>query len=127
MTIKAMIVDDEPFAREDLRYMLAGHQEVEVQWETARMDEARSLLAKHCPDVVFLDIELRGGSGLDLVPSIDQEKTKVIFVTGHDAYVEQALETGALDCLSKPVTAHCLAASLEKLKQILAATDGYSV
>ena len=116
MMIKAMIIDDEPFARDDLRYMLAGDPEIEVQWEAARMDEARSLLAKHCPDVVFLDIELRGGTGFELVPSIDQEKTKVIFVTGHDAYVEQALETGALACLTKPVTARCLAASLEKLK-----------
>ena len=116
MTIKAMIVDDEPFARDDLRYMLAGYPEVDVQWEAAKMDEARSLLAKHCPDVVFLDIELRGGSGFELLPSIDPEKTKVIFVTGHDAYVEQALEIGALDCITKPVAAHCLAASLEKLK-----------
>ena len=115
MTIKAMIVDDEPFARKDLCYMLAGHPEIEVKWEAARVDEAGSLLAKHCPDVVFLDIELRGGFGFELIPNIDPEKTKVIFVTGHEGYAGQALEVGALACLSKPVTDRCLAASIGKL------------
>lgn len=116
MTIKAMIVDDEPFSRQDLRHMLARHPEIEVKWEAARLDEAQSLLAAHCPDVVFLDIELRGGSGLDLVSKINHEKTKVIFVTGHDANLEHARLTGALGCLLKPVAAGTLSACLEKLK-----------
>ena len=124
MTIKAMIVDDEPFARQDLRYMLARHPEIEVKWEAAKMDEAQRLLTTHCPDVVFLDIELRGGFGFELVAYIDPHKTCVIFVTGHDAYVEQAFEHGALDCLSKPVAARNLARSLRKLEHLLAAGDG---
>ena len=124
MTIKAMIVDDEPFARIDLRHMLAQHPVVEVKWEAAKMDEAKSLLAIHCPDVVFLDIELRGCFGFELVDHIDPHKTSLIFVTGHDAYVEQAFEYGALDCLSKPLSAGKLARSLEKLKHALAAGDG---
>lgn len=123
MTIKAMIVDDESFARLDLRHMLAQHPEIEVRWEAAKMDEAQSLLANHCPDVVFLDIELRGGFGFELVASIDQQKTRIIFVTGHAAYVQQALEYGALDCLSKPVAASYLAQSLEKLEHDLASGD----
>ncbi len=124
MKIKAMIIDDEPFAREDLRYLLAGYPDIEVKWEAARIDEARSLLAKHCPDVVFLDIDLRGGSGFELVSSLNREKTSVIFVTGHDEYTEQALETGALDCISKPVAARYLSESIEKLKNVLYAGAG---
>jgi two-component system LytT family response regulator len=124
MTIKAMIVDDEPFARKDLRHMLTQHPDIEVKWEAAKMDEAQSLLTAHCPDVVFLDIELRGGLGFELVTHLDRQKTGVIFVTGHEAYAEQAFEYGALDCLSKPVAAGNLARSLEKLKHALAARDG---
>lgn len=119
MTIKAMIVDDEPFARQDMRHMLSQHSQVEVKWEAARMDEAQRLLATHCPDVVFLDIELRGGSGFDLILKINRKKTKVIFVTGHDANLVQARQTGALDCLLKPVAADVLSVCLDKLKHDL--------
>ena len=103
MSITAMIVDDESFAREDLRYMLSDDPEIEVKWEADRVDEAKKLLADICPDVIFLDIDLRGGSGFEVVEDIDPGKTVVIFVTGHDEYKEQALATGALDCISKPV------------------------
>jgi two-component system LytT family response regulator len=116
MTIKAMIIDDEPFAREDLRHVLERHPEVEVKWEASRMDEAKRLLATHCPDVVFLDIELRGGSGLDLVSEIDQNMTKIIFVTGHDANTEKARQTGAIGCICKPVGLGTLSGCLEKLR-----------
>jgi len=116
MPLKVMIIDDEPFARDDLRYMLSEHQEVEVQWEAGKIDEARRLLAENEPDVVFLDIQLRGGSGFDLLPDIPEGNTRVIFVTAHDEYTQQALATDAIDCLLKPVSADRLADSLEKLK-----------
>ena len=124
MTIKAMIVDDEPFARQDLRHMLAQHPEIHVSWEAAKMDEAQNLLATHCPDVVFLDIELRGGLGFELVAHLNLQKTKIVFVTGHAAYSEQAFEYGAIDCLTKPVASGSLTRSLEKLKHALAIRDG---
>jgi two-component system LytT family response regulator len=123
MKITAMIVDDEPFAREDLRHMLSDYAKVEVKWEAAKLNEARSLLAQHCPDVLFLDIDLRGGSGFDLIPSVDQEKTNVIFVTGHSELADKIAETGALDCLSKPVSGRYLGQSLEKLEHALASRD----
>lgn len=119
MSITAMIVDDEPFAREDLRYMLSEDPEIEVKWEADRVDEAKKLLADICPDVIFLDIDLRGGSGFEVVTDIDPKKTVVIFVTGHDEHKEQVLETGALDCISKPVSPEYITKSLEKLKKIL--------
>jgi DNA-binding LytR/AlgR family response regulator len=124
MKISVMIVDDEPFAREDLRHMLSDYAEVEVKWEAAKLNEARSLLAQHCPDVLFLDIDLRGGSGFDLIPNVDQEKTNIIFVTGHSEFVDKVAETGALDCLSKPVSDRYLAQSIEKLKHIMLSPGG---
>jgi DNA-binding LytR/AlgR family response regulator len=116
MTIKAMIIDDEPFARDDLRYMLAAHPEVEVKWEAGRIDEARRLLEENTPDVVFLDIQLRGGSGFDLLESIDPQKTNYIFVTALEECVPVTRQTDAVACITKPVMAPALAASLKKLK-----------
>jgi DNA-binding LytR/AlgR family response regulator len=116
MTIKAMIIDDEPFARDDLRYMLTAHPEVKVKWEAGRIDESRRLLEKNTPDVVFLDIQLRGGSGFDLLADIDPIRTSVIFVTARDDCVQQALETSAVGCITKPVMAADLAESIKKLK-----------
>ncbi len=114
MSLKAMIIDDEPFVRDDLRYMLSAHQEIEVAWEAGRMDEARELLSENRPDIVFLDVQLRGGSGIDLLPDIDPS-TRIIFVTAHEESVKQAIFQDAIDCISKPVTADRLADSLNKL------------
>lgn len=119
MTIKAMLVDDEPFAREDLRYQLLQHPEIEVKWEAATMAEARNLLATHCPEVIFLDIELRGGSGFDLIANLDVRKTRIIVVTGINGQEQMAEQFGALDCLSKPVMAGNLARALEKLQDAM--------
>ena len=117
MALKAMIIDDEPFARDDLRYMLAAHPDIEVVWEAGKFDEAKKLLAAHRPDVVFLDLQLRGGSGFDLLPDIRSDTTQVIFVTAHEEYAVQALSADAVDCLLKPVSADCLAEALTHLKQ----------
>ncbi len=116
MTIKAMIIDDEPFVRDDLRYMLSAHQEIEVVWEAGRMDEAKKILSENRPDVVFLDVQLRGGSGFDLLPDIDPS-THIIFVTGHEESAKLNPYADAIDCISKPVTAGRLADSVEKLKR----------
>ena len=116
MPLKAMIIDDEPFARDDLRYMLDQHEDIEVAWETGKFDQAKKLLAEHQPDVVFLDLQLRGGSGFDLLPDIRSDTTRVIIVTAHEEYIGQAESTGAVDCLLKPVSADCLAEALMHLK-----------
>ena len=117
MSLKAMIIDDEPFARDDLRYMLAEHDDIEVVWEAGKFDEAKKLLAENRPDVVFLDLRLRGGSGFDLLADIEAASTRVIIVTAHEEYTDRTLPSVAVDCLLKPVSAECLAAALTHLKQ----------
>lgn len=115
MPLNAMIIDDEPFARDDLRYMLALHKDIEVLWEAAKIEEAKQILAQNSPDIIFLDVQLRGGSGFDLLPDIRSATTSIIFVTAHDAYAKKAFDAGAVDFIYKPVTADRLADSLRKI------------
>ena len=113
--MEALIVDDEPFVRKDLRELLAAHPDVAVIGEAATVAEAiRELKNKH-PDVIFLDIQLRGGSGFDLVPEIDPA-IAVIFVTAYETFAIRAFEVNALDYLLKPISAERLSASLDRLR-----------
>jgi len=114
MTITAIIIDDEPFARDDLRYLLSNFNQVEIIGEAARVDQAREMLTRCRPDVVFLDIELRGGTGFDLMPYIDPQ-TSTIFITAHAEYAQDALQTSALGCIPKPVSLDRLTDSLRKM------------
>lgn len=115
MKMKALIVDDEPFARADLRHLLASHAEIEVAAEAGTVAEAKRQLAAHRVDVVFLDIQLRGGSGFELVPYITHS-TAIIFITAFDGYAVRAFEINALDYLLKPITTDRLYASINRLK-----------
>ncbi len=108
----ALIVDDEPLARKGLRELLVAHSEMVVIGEAARLSEARALVAQTSPDLIFIDIQLYGESGFDLLDDLP-EKTAVIFVTAFDRYAVRAFEVNALDYLLKPITP-------ERLEQALA-------
>ncbi len=114
MIRKAMIVDDEPFARDDLRRMLSAHPSIEVVCEAGTIAEARKQLADYRPDVIFLDIQLRGGTGFDLLPAIDRN-IEIIFITAYDEYAVRAFRINALDYILKPVTKDRLAESVSRL------------
>lgn len=114
MKLKAIIIDDEPFVRDDLREMLADHKDIEVAGEAGTIAGAKKLLAASSFDAVFLDIQLRGGSGFDLVPFIDIS-ADIIFITAHDEFAVRAFEINALDYLLKPVTRERLAESMWRL------------
>lgn len=112
--IRALIIDDEKTARTDLRAMLAAHPEIEVVGEAATVKNARALLADAEYTLVFLDIQIVGGSGFDLVPAV-RPGAHIIFVTAHNEYAVRAFEINALDYLLKPVRAERLAKSLARL------------
>ncbi len=114
MILKTMIVDDEPFVRDDLRYMLRAHKNIDVICEAETVSNAKKKLVENDLDVVFLDIQLRGGTGFDIVPFIDKS-VKIIFITAHDEFAIRAFEVNALDYILKPVTAQRLAESIERL------------
>ena len=111
--MRVVIVDDEPPARRELRRLLAVHPEVEIVGEASSARDAATLLARDPPDVLFLDIQLRENSGLDMVPAVPAE-TSVVFVTAFDQYAVRAFELNALDYLLKPIDPERLALALRR-------------
>ena len=114
MLMDTLIVEDEPFVRKDLSGLLIQHKDIRVAGEAATVAEARKQLRRHFFDLIFLDIHLRGGSGFDLVPFID-ERSDIVFVTGYDEYAIKAFEINALDYLLKPVSRDRLANTLRRV------------
>lgn len=100
--LTALIIDDEAPARADLRRLLEGRGGVRIEGEAALIADARRLLRAGGYNLVFLDVQLIGGSGFDLVPEVAPE-ARIIFVTAHDHFAVRAFEVNALDYLRKPV------------------------
>lgn len=114
--IRAMIVDDEPKGRSALALLLATHfPEVEVIAQAADAAAARTALAASIPDVLFLDIEMPGGSGFELLASLGEVTFDVIFVTAYDHYALKAIKFSALDYLLKPVSVAELREAIAKV------------
>ena len=115
MKYKTIIVDDERLARRELRRRLAEFDEIAVAGEAENLAEAIELIEAEKPHVVFLDIDLAGENGFELL-----EKTasgfKVIFVTAYDEYAIRAFDVNALDYLSKPVDAERLGKAIARLQ-----------
>ena len=102
MTLRVLIVDDERLAREKIRGYLAGEPDVEIVGECASGGEAVAAIRARRPDVVFLDVQMPGGGGFDVLADVGAAAMAVIFVTAHDEYAVQAFEGDALDYLLKP-------------------------
>lgn len=102
--LNVIIVDDEPMARENLRYLLAQDSQVAIVKECANAIEAISAIHKHHPDVVFLDIQMPKISGIEMVSMIDpQYLPYIVFITAYDEYAIKAFEEQAFDYLLKPI------------------------
>lgn len=114
MTLRALLIDDEPPACDILRALLADHPDVAVVGEAGTIAEAHARLAINDYDLVFLDIQLRGGNGFDLVPYV-RAGARIIFVTAYEAHALRAFEVNALDYLLKPVAPERLARALERV------------
>ncbi len=112
--MKAIIIDDERLARQELKNLLSAHKELEVIAECANAEEAKEKIALLKPDVIFLDIQMPGKTGLELIEEISA-LPEVIFVTAYDEYALRAFEVNALDYLLKPVQPVRLAETIKKL------------
>jgi two-component system LytT family response regulator len=112
--MRALIVDDEPLARRELRRLLADFPAVQVAGEAGNIDEARAAMESLAPDVVFLDIQMPGGTGFDLLDQLDRVP-RIVFTTAYDQYAVKAFEVNALDYLLKPIEPERLATALRKL------------
>jgi two-component system LytT family response regulator len=115
--LTALLVDDEPLANERMRGLLADCGGVECIGTAGSVAAARKALETLSPDVVFLDMEMPGGTGLDLLPSVP-EGTQVVFVTAYEKYAVEAFAAAALDYLVKPVNPERLSETLRRLKKL---------
>ena len=120
--MKALLVDDEPLARFELRRMLRAHPEVEIVGEAKDGDEALRMIREFTPEVLFLDIQMPGMTGFDLLEQIDEDLPEVIFTTAYDQHAIKAFEVNALDYLLKPIAPERLKAALNRLGARPAAT-----
>src|SRR5664279_2001462 len=112
---KAIIIDDERLARNELKKLLQEFPDVEVIGEAANANEGIEKIESLNPDLVFLDIQMPGKSGFDMLTQIERVP-HVIFVTAYDEYALKAFEVNALDYLMKPVEPKRLADALQKLQ-----------
>jgi two-component system LytT family response regulator len=112
----AIIVDDERLARQALKTVIAELGQVEIVGEADNVQSAIVLLEQIQPDIVFLDIQMPGESGFDLLEKTSI-KAKIIFVTAFDEYALRAFEVNALDYLLKPVSISRLKAALDKVNE----------
>ena len=119
MKIRALIVDDEAPARSELRYLLDRHASVEVVGEAAGAAEALALAKAVHYDVVFLDVQMPGLTGLEAAPLVGEQREPpaVVFVTAHPEYAVDAFAVEAFDYLLKPVDPERLARVLERLEE----------
>lgn len=118
--LKAYIVDDEPLARDELKYLLGRSKEVDILGDTDSIENALMDIAALKPDLVFIDIELTEDNGLSLAKQLQtiDPSPAIVFATAYDEYALQAFEVNAVDYLLKPVDEYRMQKTLEKVKLI---------
>ena len=120
--IRALIVDDEPHAREELESLLAEAGAFQIVGRCGNAVEAVHAIRGERPDVVFLDIQMPAISGFELLSMIDDEELpEIVFVTAHDEHALRAFEERAIDYLLKPVARERLAKTVDRLRRTLGA------
>lgn len=115
--MKAIIVDDERLARNELKRLLENFPHIEVIAEAANTDEASVLLETMQPDVLFLDVQMPGKTGFEWLESWEGYLPEVIFTTAFDEYALKAFEVNALDYVLKPIELARLSESIQKLEK----------
>src|SRR5262245_56235421 len=119
-SIRAVITDDEPSGRDNVRSLLARHPEVQTVAECANSAEAMRAVTQLEPDLLFLDVQMPGPNGVDLLARIPRDRMPVvIFVTAHDEYALNAFDLHAADYLLKPYSDSRFDQALERAKERL--------
>jgi two-component system LytT family response regulator len=113
--VKALLIDDERLARSELRRLLADFPGVKVAGEASNAKQAREQMAALKPDLLFLDVQMPGETGMELLESLEPPVPHVIFTTAYDEFAVKAFELNAIDYLLKPVDPVRLAAAIERI------------
>ncbi|NNE17865.1 MAG: response regulator transcription factor [Myxococcales bacterium] len=118
MSIRAIVVDDEPLARDELRFMLGQCKDIEVVGEARNAPEAQGLCKQESPDVAFLDLRMPGPDGVALAETLmaNHPELKVVIVSAHDEGALRAFEARVADYLLKPVRLERLRQAVERVR-----------
>jgi two-component system, LytTR family, response regulator len=128
MKLKVLIADDEPLARERLRFLLSGDEEVEVTGECRNGREVIAALREKAPDVLFLDIQMPARGGFEVIEQMGAANMPVtVFVTAHNHYALKAFEVHALDYLTKPIEPERFRRTLARVKERVASKSALLV
>ena len=121
-TIKVLIIDDEPLARAELQRLLKKNKQIEVLGEAQNIIEGKALVDDLAPDAIFLDIEMPGGTGLELAEQLKGE-IPIVFCTAYNEFAVDAFSLNAVDYLLKPAAPARLEKAIEKLSSLLSETE----
>tara|TARA_B110000046_G_scaffold182614_1_gene216982 strand:+ start:1244 stop:1978 length:735 start_codon:yes stop_codon:yes gene_type:complete len=113
--IRAIVIDDERLARQELENLLQSFENIQIVAESGKPKEALDLIERENPDLIFLDIQMPGMTGFELLDELEGKAPEVIFVTAYDKYALKAFEVNALDYLMKPVEESRLQESIDKI------------
>lgn len=116
--MKVLLIEDSRLARNEMKRLLSSETDIQIAGEAENADEAEDLIATLQPDLLFLDIDMPGRNGFELLAALDNAPA-VIFCTAYNEYAVRAFEQNALDYLVKPVEPSRLARTLEKARQML--------
>jgi two-component system LytT family response regulator len=115
--MKALIIEDEPPARKELRFLLEAHPEIVVVGEAISPKQAADMIEELQPDLLFLDVHLRGGTGFELLDSYVGKRPAIIFTTAQPDFAVQAFDFAAVDYLVKPIRPERLAKAISKISE----------
>ena len=115
--MKALIIDDERLARAEVRRLLDDFNWVNVVGEAENAEQALALIQSQQPDLLFLDVQMPGKTGFELIEEIRGEMPRIIFTTAYDEFALRAFEVNALDYLMKPITPDRFAAALSRVRE----------
>jgi two-component system, LytTR family, response regulator len=115
--MKAIIVDDERLARNELRRLLENFPKINVIAEASNAEEAIQLIDELHPDLLFLDIQMPGKNGFELLQSLEGHVPEVVFTTAYDEYAIKAFEYNALDYVLKPIELARLSEAIQKVEE----------
>ena len=130
MPLTALIIDDEPLARQELLYLLQSAEGVEVVAQGSNGIEAVELVRAHKPDVVFLDVQMPGLDGFAVLKKLIDKKMglpQIVFATAFDQYAVRAFEVNAVDYLLKPFDRKRVLKTIEKVRARIAGQAGHAI
>ncbi|QRR01636.1 LytR/AlgR family response regulator transcription factor [Dyadobacter sandarakinus] len=115
--MRTLIVDDERLARNELKRLLEPYTKIEIVGEASNADEALTLIDQLQPELLFLDIQMPGRNGFELLSAIEGKTPEVIFTTAYDEYAIKAFEYNALDYLLKPIDNERLKDTIQRIEE----------